>query len=134
MAGKYRKQQNADEVILLNNKGRIAEAGAANIFILATEDNNQFTFITPPASEGGVMGAMRNFLVDNYPNNLKNKDFQVYKIAIKEQSITPTELNQTEIIFTTNAVQSIQLLKITTQKQIEIIKKWIHEVNRIFQV
>lgn len=130
LAGKYRKEQKADEVFLLNNYGRIAEAGAANIFILAKESSNpkdnKLHFITPPASEGGVMGTMRNYILDK---NYNQNDFE---ISIEERPITKIELNQTEIIFATNAIQSIQLIKITTQNQFEIMKNWINNVNHIF--
>jgi branched-chain amino acid aminotransferase len=132
LAGKYRKQQNADEVFLLNNNDRIAEAGAANIFILdkdkSTQKDNKLHFITPPSSEGGVMGTMRNYLLDSSKKNNQSN----FEIFIEEKVITKTELNQTEIIFTTNAVQSIQLIKITTQKQLECMIKWISRINSIF--
>ncbi len=134
LAGKYRKEQKADEVFLLNNENRIAEAGAANVFILKNnfsnenKNENKLHFITPPASEGGVMGTMRSFLLDNYQNSNQNNP----EIYIEEKSITKTEVNQAEIIFTTNAVQSIQIIKIKTQRQIEIMIKWINEVNLIF--
>ncbi len=133
LAGKYRKEQNADEVFLVNNQNRIAEAGAANVFILdkklSNTENNQLHFITPPASEGGVMGTMRNFIITNQD---KYNDKKQFDISIEEKSITKEELNQSEIIFTTNAIQSIQLIKITTQKQVKNMKKWINEVNSIF--
>ncbi len=129
LAGKYRKEQQADEVFLLNDKERVAEAGAANVFVLSqklvTEQKNKFYFITPPVSEGGVTGTMRNFLVDNYQNY--NTDH--FEISIEEKPITKAELDKSEIIFTTNAVQSIQIIKITTQKQVEIMKDWIEKVN-----
>lgn len=134
LAGKYRKEHHADEVFLLNNDGRIAEAGAANVFILkknrADEENNKLYFITPPSSEGGVMGAMRNFLIDKYQNNAKKQ----LEIFIEEKPITKTELNQAEVIFTTNALQSIQIIKITTQKQIETMKEWINEINQFLKI
>lgn len=139
LAGKYRKEQQIDEVFLLNNYDRVAEAGAANVFILdkkkSNQEGNKLHFITPPSSEGGVMGTMRNYLLDNQIDNkvakqLKNQDN--FEISIEEKPITKTELNQTEIIFTTNAVQSIQIIKIKTQTQLEIMKNWINKMNRVF--
>ncbi|WP_375560927.1 aminotransferase class IV [Bernardetia sp. OM2101] len=139
LAGKYRKEQQADEVFLLNNQSRIAEAGAANVFILDTkissQEENKLHFITPPPSEGGVMGTMRNYLLDKQidKNTYKSLNNQGnFEISIEEKPITKTELNQAEIIFTTNAVQSIQIIKIKTKKQLEIMKKWINEMNRTF--
>ena len=133
LAGKYRKQEQADEVFLLNNQGRIAEAGAANVFILdknlSDQNKNKLHFITPPASEGGVMGTLQNYLLDKIKEINENSNFE---ITFEEKSILKKELNQSEIIFTTNAVQSIQIVKITTQKQVEIMKRLIEKVNRIF--
>jgi branched-chain amino acid aminotransferase len=132
LAGKYRKQQNADEVFLLNNKGRVAEAGAANVFILKKEESNTFYFITPSLSEGCIMGTMRNYVVDKQLDNYDTK--KSIEISIEEKSITKEKLNQAQLIFTTNAVQSIQIVKITTQKQLEVMTKWINEVNHIFSL
>ncbi|WP_338764817.1 aminotransferase class IV [Bernardetia sp. ABR2-2B] len=130
LAGKYKKEQNADEVFILNNQNRIAEAGAANVFILDRKksdiEKKKLRFITPLASEGGVMGTMRNFLLDSQDNQLDNY------ISLEEKTITKEELNQSEIIFTTNAVQSIQIIKITTQRQFEVMRNWINEINRVF--
>lgn len=138
LAGKYRKEQQADEVFLLNNQGRIAEAGAANVFILEEKnndiENNTLHFLTPSVFEGGVMGVMRNFLLDNYGYHLKNDTQKNIEISIEEKSITKEELNQAQIIFTTNAVQSIQIIKIQTQKQLKSMAKWINEVNQIFEI
>ncbi|WP_338813966.1 aminotransferase class IV [Bernardetia sp. Wsw4-3y2] len=138
LAGKYRKEQQADEVFLLNNQNRIAEVGAANVFVLdrklsneRNKENNKLHFITPPSSEGGVMGTMRNYIVDR---ELKNYSKTKFEISIEEKPITKQELNQAKIIFTTNAVQSIQIIKITTQKQLEIMIDWINEVNHIFEI
>lgn len=133
LAGKYRKEQQADEVFLLNNFGRIAEAGAANVFILdkklSNQKENKFHFITPPASEGGVMGTLRNYLLEQKLANQTN-----FEITFEEKTITKEQLNQSEIIFTTNAVQSVQIIKIRTQNQIKMIRKLIEKVNSIFKV
>ena len=132
LAGKYKKEQNAEEVFLINSNGKIAEAGAANVFILdkklSKPKNNQLHFITPPLSEGSVMGTMRNFVIEN-KNKYKNNTKDNFNITFQEKKITKEELNQAEIIFTTNAIQSIQIIKITTQKQVELMEKWINEVN-----
>ncbi len=133
LAGKYRKEKQADEVFLLNSFGRIAEAGAANVFILSTHLSNQienkFHFITPLSSEGGVMGTLRNYLLDNIKEINEQSNFE---IMIEEKTITKEELNQSQIIFTTNAVQSISIVKITTQKQVEVMRELIEKVNCIF--
>ena len=71
------------------------------------------------------MGTLRNYLLDN-----ENK----FEISIKEKIITKEQLNQSEIIFTTNAVQSILIIKITTQKQIEMMKNLIEKVNQVFKI
>ncbi|WP_291720973.1 aminotransferase class IV [Bernardetia sp.] len=124
LAGKYRKEHQADEVFLLNDKGRIAEAGAANVFILDKSNKNQLHFITPPASEGGVMGTLRNYLLDHQEN---------FDIRVEEKPITKQQLESSEIIFTTNAVQSVQLIKVLKNEQLERMKIFVEKVNQIFR-
>ena len=126
LAGKYRKEHQADEVFLLNDKGRIAEAGAANVFILDNEKSNEaaLRFLTPPASEGGVMGTLRKYLLEHQKE---------LNIVITEQSITKQQLEHSEIIFTTNAVQSVQLIRISKNDQVGKMNGFIEKVNQIFR-
>lgn len=82
------KSNACDDVILLNQYGRIAETTIANIF---WKQNNQ-TF-TPPLSEGGVAGVYRQFYLDNH--------------QVKETVLTTEMLSGADEIFLTNALRGI---------------------------
>jgi branched-chain amino acid aminotransferase len=49
----------ADEALLLNTQGRIAEATAANVFIVSGG-----TIVTPPVADGALPGIMREVLIE----------------------------------------------------------------------
>jgi len=79
----------ADEALLLNNFDQIAEASAANIFIVRGRD-----LITPPISAGALAGTTRSF---------------IFKIAA-DHNLTPTEspltiadLNSADATFLTSS-------------------------------
>jgi len=54
----YKQQQNFNEVIILNEQGRVADASTANVFAVV---NN--LLISPPNNEGGIDGVLRRVLV-----------------------------------------------------------------------
>ncbi|WP_161964098.1 aminotransferase class IV [Chitinophaga flava] len=92
MAAMYAKQHRLNEVVLLNQYGRVADSTIANIFIV--HDN---TIYTPPLSEGGVCGVMRKHL-------LKTE----LPFKIEEKPLTVDDLENADEIFLTNAVQGIR--------------------------
>jgi branched-chain amino acid aminotransferase len=51
--------QGADDAILLNTKGRVAEATTANIFVVLSDGS----LVTPPVSEGALAGITRARLI-----------------------------------------------------------------------
>ena len=88
MAAKFAKEKGWDEVIILNEHGRVCEALTSNIFI--KKDN---VFYTPPISEGCIDGVNRKaFLIEN-----KN---------IIERPIEIEELKNNQIYFS-NAVRGM---------------------------
>ena len=88
MAAKFAKENGWDEVIILNEHGRVCEALTSNIFI--KKDN---VFYTPPLSEGCIDGVNRKaFLIEN-----KN---------IIERPIEIEELKNNQIYFS-NAVRGM---------------------------
>jgi aminodeoxychorismate lyase len=54
MAGIYTRENNIDDAVILNDKGRVSEATSSNLFMLKDD-----VLFTPPASEGCVEGVMR---------------------------------------------------------------------------
>ncbi|MGB4770751.1 MAG: aminotransferase class IV [Chitinophagaceae bacterium] len=89
MAALYAKEQKANDAIVLNHHGRIADCSIANIYWV---DGQQI--YTTPLSEGPVAGVMQKHLFS--------------KVNCKEKGISPDELSQASEIFVTNAVRGIQ--------------------------
>lgn len=84
-----------DEAILLNTKGHVAEASAANIF-LVTKNN---TLVTPRLDDGALPGITRQMVLKLAAKN---------HIRTEERSIHPDELFTANEIFLTNSIIEIQ--------------------------
>ncbi len=97
MAAMYAKQQHCNDVLVLNQFGRIADATIANVFLLENE-----TLITPPLSEGPVNGVMRRYLLENVAS---------LGIASKEEPITIDRLLHADEVFLTNAIYGAKWVK-----------------------
>jgi branched-chain amino acid aminotransferase len=89
MAALFAKEHKANDAIVLNHYGRIADCSITNIYWV---DGQQI--FTTPLSEGPVAGVMREHLLS--------------KLNCIERSITPDELRQASEVFVTNAVRGIQ--------------------------
>lgn len=92
MGAMYSKQHGFNEVLLLNQYGRVADSTIANVFMV-----HQKTIYTPPLSEGCVCGVMRKHL-------LKSE----LPFKIEEKPITIEDLENADEIFLTNAIQGIR--------------------------
>jgi len=97
LAGIYKKEQNLSDCILLNQKGRIAEASSSNIFLV-----NKNKIITPSLSEGCISGTLRQSLLDLA---------KVNKLKIQEIPVTLSALQQADEVWLTNAIQGIRWVK-----------------------
>lgn len=75
----------ADDAVLLNTRGMVAEATAANVFCVM--DGN---IITPPVSDGALPGVMRDIVLEHEGGT--------------EATITEAELSQAEEIFLTSSI------------------------------
>ena len=85
--------QNADDALLLNTAGRVAESTVANIFVLVNGG-----LITPPISEGALPGVMRA---------------ETIKLArAEERPVTVDMLGHASEIFLTNALGLRPVVKI----------------------
>jgi branched-chain amino acid aminotransferase len=93
LASKFAATNNLNDVLLLNEHGRIAEATSSNLFII--KKDNAYT---PPLSEGPVNGVMRKVLLDN-----------ATKLGINMQE-TPLEIKdlfEADECFLTNVIGGI---------------------------
>jgi 4-amino-4-deoxychorismate lyase len=74
-------RDDADEVLLLNEKGEICEGTITNVFV----DDGSGTLLTPPLSSGCLAGILRTSLICQkkarnrrlIPTDLKDRDFYV---------------------------------------------------------
>ncbi len=89
-ARRQAQDQGADEAIMLNTRGFIASASAANVWI--TKNNSLFT---PPVDDGALPGITRARVFD-----LAN----VQGISAKEESISPERLAAADEVFLTNSL------------------------------
>lgn len=94
MAAQYARQQQLNDCLVLNTHNRICDGTIANIFYI-----HQNNIYTPPLSEGGVAGVMRNYLLTKLPEA---------GYAVHEKVCTPEDLNTADEVFLTNALYGIR--------------------------
>lgn len=92
MGAMYGKQHGFNEVLLLNQYGRVADSTIANVFMV-----HHKTIYTPPLTEGGVCGVMRKHLLRSE-----------LPFKIEEKPLTVEDLENADEIFLTNAIQGIR--------------------------
>jgi branched-chain amino acid aminotransferase len=95
MAGIYKKENNYDDCIILNEKNNICEATSSNIFII--KSNKIFT---PSLKEGCIDGIMRKQIIEIANDN----GLEVFDSA----PITIDNLLFADEIFLTNAINGIR--------------------------
>lgn len=83
----------ADEAILLNTKGYVAEAATSNIFMM-----KKGTLVTPPIGSGIIPGITRKVIIE-IAKRLRMK--------IREDSIRPQGLLNAEEVFLTNSLAEV---------------------------
>lgn len=91
----FANENGLDNCLLLNDSKNIVEALQGNIFMLKGN-----TLITPPVSEGCLNGVMRKQILV-----LAQK---IENIEIKEQIISPFDLQKADELFITNVIKGIQ--------------------------
>ncbi len=96
-AALYKKEQNLDDCILVNEKNKIAEANSSNIFLWQKKK-----LITPSLSEGCINGTMRKIII---------KIAKEEKIEIREKPLNLSELKKAKEILLTNSIQGIRWVK-----------------------
>ncbi len=97
MAAKFAKENKWNDVVVLNNKGNIADTTITNIFFIKDE-----MVFTPALTEGCIAGVMR----ENLLRLLQQNNF-----AVKETAVTINDLLQADEIFLTNAIRGVRWVK-----------------------
>jgi len=95
LAGIYAQENDLDSCLLVNTSKNIAEAIAANLFLVKDK-----TISTPPLSAGCLKGIMRKKIIE-----LIQKE-QNYIFV--EKDISPFDLLKADELFLTNSIQGIQ--------------------------
>ncbi|MFI5172547.1 MAG: aminotransferase class IV, partial [Chitinophagales bacterium] len=94
MAAKFAREKKFDDVVILNNERRIADAVSSNILFLK---NNQLH--TPALNEGGIDGVMKKVIIELC--RLEN-------IVVNETQLTIKDLISADEIFLTNVISGIR--------------------------
>lgn len=121
MAAIYAKENKLDDCLLLNNKGFVAEAISANIFIVKKN-----LILTPPLTDGCIEGVMRKQIIQ-----LARRS----NILVKEISLVAEDIKEADEIFLTNVIHGIRWVSrcgdfIKKQKVIKnIFKVFYNSIN-----
>ncbi|WP_276484980.1 aminotransferase class IV [Paraflavitalea pollutisoli] len=94
LAALHVKENRLNDCLLLNTEGRICDATIANVFWV--KDGSIYT---PPLTEGGIAGVMRQFLL---------QETAAGPHPIQEAPLTPELLATADELFLTNAIQGIK--------------------------
>jgi len=89
LARQQADEAGADEALILNHRGEIAEASAANIFCVREK-----VLLTPPLSAGAVAGTTREFLLRIAPQ---------LNLAPRESVLNIADLRAADAVFLTSA-------------------------------
>lgn len=89
----HAKQAHADDALLLNAQGRVAETVSCNLLV---REGDQF--FSPPVTDGGVEGVMLSYLAEHLP---------VWSYGFQRRSFTPDELLGVDEILSINALRGI---------------------------
>lgn len=118
LATLYAKENNLDDVLLLNEKDNIIEGSSSNVFIVSNG-----VLYTPPIAEGSVGGTMRMFLI----NSAIEEGIKVY-----ETNLTPQNFLAADEILFTNAVKGIQWVSSYKSKRYfnDVAKKLTDLINK----
>jgi branched-chain amino acid aminotransferase len=87
------QEQGFDEVILLNEFGRVAECTSANVFAVFGHE-----VATPPVSEGCLPGITREVLLE---------EVAATGLCISERGLTVEELHQADEVFITSTTRGL---------------------------
>lgn len=120
MGARFAKQNQLNDVILLNAFGRICESAIANVFIIK---NNKI--YTPPLSEGCVAGTMRRWMLEK---------FSLKKYSVVEKKLSVDSILDADEVFLTNSIHAVRWVQkfhgktYSNQKVKEIFKSVIQNI------
>ncbi len=86
-------EQGFDEVVLLNERGEVAECTSANVFIARGDD-----VFTPPLSSGCLPGVTRALLIE---------EILVPGLVVSEKTLLPPDLESADEVFITSTTRDL---------------------------
>lgn len=116
LAANYAKQNQLDDVLLLNSKGFIVESTNSNVFFIA---NNEL--YTPKIKDGCIAGIMRNIII---------RMLEEEGVVVHQQSLHPNIVNEAEEIFLTNSISGIRYVTIYKQKR--FLNFYTRKIHQLF--
>ncbi|MFT7352104.1 MAG: branched-chain amino acid aminotransferase [Flavobacterium sp.] len=102
----FAKENDFDNCILLNSDKNVIEFLNGNLFLVKDQK-----LITPPISEGCLNGIIRKKILE-----IKSSELD---IEIKEEIISPFELQKADELFVTNTITGIQSVSLYRKKNFE---------------
>lgn len=97
LASIFKKENQLDECLLLNDDKSVVEAISSNVFMLKGG-----TVYTPPLSDGCLKGVMRKQVMELLPK-------MDYKLV--EKSFSPFEIQKADELFLTNAIHGVRWVR-----------------------
>jgi branched-chain amino acid aminotransferase len=102
----FAKENDFDNCILLNSDKNVVEFLNGNLFLVKDQK-----LITPPISEGCLNGIIRKKILE-----IKTSDLD---IEIKEEIISPFDLQKADELFVTNTITGIQSVSLYRKKNFD---------------
>lgn len=94
LAGIFARDNELDDVLLVNADKHVVEATASNVFMIANGK-----LITPPLETGALRGVMRKHILRNAKE---------WGLEIEEKGFSPFDLQRADEVFLTNSITGIQ--------------------------
>jgi branched-chain amino acid aminotransferase len=97
-------EQGFDEVVLLNERGEVAECTSANIFAVNINDKGDAHVWTPPLLSGCLPGVTRAVLLEGL---LKGPEIRVAGVHVAEKTLMPADLEAADQVFITSTTREL---------------------------
>jgi branched-chain amino acid aminotransferase len=94
IAGVYARENNLDDVLILNEKKEVLESIKANLFLLRGNE-----LISPPLESGCLKGIMRKQILETAPQ---------LGLEVKEEAFSPFAIQKADELWLSNSIQGIQ--------------------------
>jgi len=91
-------EQGLDEVVLLNERGEVAECTSANIFAVESHADGSASVWTPPLNAGCLPGVTRSVLLE---------DVHAPGVTIGEKRLLPADLETASEVFITSTTREV---------------------------